>query len=63
MKLMGSEPYEVIGIIDNRQVFSSTNTELNGLYLVDMEKIQKFFRLKKFQFFLEKISGIYSKDQ
>lgn len=37
-KLMGSEPYEIIGILDENQIFLSTNTEFEGLHL-DASKI------------------------
>ncbi len=32
-KLMGSEPYEIIGILDNTQIFLSTNSDFEGLYI------------------------------
>ncbi|MBI9014797.1 MAG: histidine kinase [Clostridiales bacterium] len=32
-KLMGSEPYEIIGILDNNQIFLSTNSDFEGLYI------------------------------
>lgn len=39
-KLMGSEPYEVIGILDDSQIFLSTTRDFEGLYLDENRNIQ-----------------------
>jgi len=39
-KLMGSEPYEVIGVLDNTQIFLSTKPDFEGLYLDENWNIQ-----------------------
>jgi len=39
-KLMGSEPYEVIGVLDNTQIFLSTKPDFEGLYLDENWNVQ-----------------------